>query len=221
MARNLISERSFTDRKQVVGSRAEMFGWGLLVFAGLLWMMRGSIVEHATTRWTAMVEIVLGSRGSATSVQQAFATARKSCTAEATLIADTNPAVHGRIFDVNVTADSAGQALADQAAMAKAMEVTQAALPEDEGQFKVDPVDGHRTHPAATEALRLELALRALAVLIATAAQIAIVLGTSVQISMKPSDLWGKLALTYLSAEDAEDVNVLERFGLGPASVGA
>ena len=199
MQRDLISERSFTDRKQTLGIRAEILGWVLLVLAGLVWMMRGSVVERAATRQTATVEISLWPKGSAADVQQAFATAQKNCAVEATLSANTNPALHGGVFSVIVTSDTKEQALAGQAAMAKAMQATQAALPEDTRQFKVDPGDGNRTYPATNEAMRrLDLAMRVLAVLMAVAAQIVIVLGAYVQISTKPRDLWARLGLPFL-----------------------
>ncbi len=59
MPRNLISERSFTDRKQILGTRAEMIGWALLVLAGVVWMIRAAVVSRAETQQSATLEVSL------------------------------------------------------------------------------------------------------------------------------------------------------------------
>jgi hypothetical protein len=131
-------------RTERSGARMGLAGLGLLILAFPFWKARDFIPTLATKRVVAFARLSTLHDGTELQLQHAFATAKMSSPAEATLEPDRNPALHGRvIYYLSVTADTPARARAELVPLTGAL---RAAFPSAENNLVVTP--GISTVPA-------------------------------------------------------------------------
>jgi hypothetical protein len=159
-------------RRALSGARQGLVGAGLLVLAFFVWEARGFIPTLATTRVMAGAVIYTLHDGSEAQVQRAFAAAKMSCPAEATLETERDSTGHSASY-LTVTADTSERARADLATLTNAI---RAAFPSAERNLLVSP--NNSTVPAPNDlSRRLSFGVRAAVVLMLLGAQLLLVIG--------------------------------------------
>src|SRR5215469_3264153 len=97
------------------------------------WLGRDFVPSLAATRVVVTAVLWIMHDGSQMQLQSAFASAKMSCPADATLEPERNPSIHGTYY-LYVTADTSERAQADLATLTKAL---QAAFPSAERDLSV------------------------------------------------------------------------------------
>ena len=137
-------------RRERSGARMSLVGSGLLFLAFPLWHERDFLPTLATKRVMAIALVSTLHDGTEVQLQRAFAAAKRSSPAEATLEPNRGPALHGRVtYYLSVTADTAARAHAELATFTDAL---RAAFPSWEENLVVTP--DYSTVPAPNELSR-------------------------------------------------------------------
>jgi hypothetical protein len=181
-------------RKSLSGVRQEIVGAGLLCLALILWEARDFIPALATTRKVATAVVSTLHDGSEVQLQRAFAAAKMSFAAEATLKPESKPTLHGTSY-LSVTADTSERARADLETLTMALT---AAFPSAERNLSVSL--NKSTVPAPNDLSRLiSFGVRAAVVLMMLGAQLLMVIGAHRK-GVGRAGLFGRIASPFLLA---------------------
>jgi hypothetical protein len=181
-------------RRERSGVRMGLAGLGLLVLAFPLWEARDFIPSLATKRVVAFARLSTLHDGTESQLQHAFAAAKMSSPADATLEPDRNPALHSRVtFYLSVMADTPARARAELVTLTDALRT---AFPSAENNLVV--TSGNSTVPAPNHLSQgISYGVLAAVLLMMLGGQLLIVIGAHRE-GMHGAGLFAALATPFI-----------------------